>query len=496
MKILGIQILMQNKKEPNDSFRSLEELFRTITVLPKAKDWPSSILADKLEEHIVFLKSFGNETSGISDVSEERLQKLQKLLDSFFSDKRHKIQIIIESNINNLIKILYNSNKLFVEGKSLSDPENFSNLEILIHHIDKPLYPKIIKVLMMIYLSNSVHDLRLFNEIEHINEKLPPDSKEFISNINLYSDETEVLNNLRLIDSRNYLSNLIQIGIKEDYIHTLYFSEFFTKWIFSLKRFDTETIYQNSTLIKLLPVDHCKILFARTIVYIKNNKGIDKAKQEIENIREQIFFNLEGDPTEKSYWTVINSTLFSIDYADALIEACRIMNIFLSRDIIKKFFDFMGNQDDSTTVERSNFWRPYCASKQFENIHIVLTNQQKRNLYENLKPNEQFQFNRHLISNLSSGINESPALIISFRNKTIVEFTNIGNATQVINSDSAIIKSVIDYGKVYNTKSLKIYSQKSIFTTYSGEGTIKHSSGWARKTKIFLSNHGIQDGNE
>ncbi|MBR5033261.1 MAG: hypothetical protein IKX70_06300 [Treponema sp.] len=481
-----------------ESFSALMDLTRTSTINLTDNRWPDEQFSKHWNDFIGYLKSFSDEENGLSDITDRKLELLQKLVDLFFKSEEKDINIIRNGNKKNISQILYAINRLEINKKPLSDESNLDNLILLLSKIPQEDYPRIAVPLLRFYLSSVNPEERLSPRIITIFSKLDPSKAIFEKDIQLYVNHQYIVDKLCQSGKGTILEEALRtIGVSERYLTTPYMRALFYIWFFSLKKFTYDLLEKNKTNIHECTSDEKKLLFAKIIVSTFNKDLVQDKDTFIRKVDENYFPTPKIDKTEEEYWSLINSELQS-DKNVALLKSAHSLyiNIF-TRFIITQFFDSLSDiAGDRNGQVRANYWRRYGSSDSFVDIKIVVNSWQKRRVYEGLTPSERSIFAKHIIINQSEGYTEVPVFIMIFKSKTVVVFLQTGHSAQVFNSDNAIIQNILKSPYVYSSKELTIYTTGTVYESREGQGRVIQSGSWQFYFSLFLSRNGIHQGKE
>ncbi|MBR6198721.1 MAG: hypothetical protein IKQ61_00505 [Spirochaetales bacterium] len=479
------------------TFDTLMNMERDITLAFNQQPWPSESLDEIVNSAIESIRRFcGDSYDDYTNLSSDKIQQLQKMLDVFFADNHHNIKLITGGNRRNICRILYNQEKLYVNNIKLSDKANIENLILLINATDKTLHPLIAKVVMMLYLNIGFTNEQFRLCVQNVYSDIDKENKSYIHNIDLYLNSDKLISILNSVSPGEYHRTLEAIGIRREFIECRYFRKMFFDWLFTITQNYISVLKTNVDLIRKCTLDELKLLFAKAIMSLYDS-GKFFTETDINNIDSMINQNDDTDKSDENYWKITNISLNTNANRELLKNAYRIIKALFSQLLLNTFFDFLG-EGSSISRERSEFWRPYCFSAQLINIKLCLNNSQRRLVHKKLSwKNWQIFIKNHLIENDSDGINESPVLLLVFTTKTIAEFTLVGNATQVYDTNNPKIHRLVNSNHIYSAKDFKFYGQEDSLAFYSadGVGRIIHNGDWMYMTSSFLQRNHILPGN-
>ncbi len=479
-----------------ESFSALMNLSRTATNSFSQNQWPDKNLDKKWSDLISYLYSFGDEENNLSEITDRKLEQLQKRVDLFFASENHDISIIRLGSPKNIPQIIYSITKIMVNKRPLSDKENWDNLLLFIQNIPKEDYEKIAVPLMKYYLSSDNPETELTPVVRSIFSTFEPSMSVYEKDMNLYVDSNYIATKLMQAEKRMTLNETLKdIGVSEKYMTTVYMKSLFFIWFFTLNLYTIELLQQNKSSIDECTSDEKKLLFAAVIVSTFNQNVIPKAEKD-DFIRrvDKDFFPTSYDKTEKQYWTIVNSKLETVLNKKKLDAAHKYYTTIFTRFIITRFFDSLGSvAKDYNGQARAEYWRRYGNSDAFVDIKLVLNNYQKRLVLSGLVQNEKQIFTKHIITNYSDGNNESPLFVMIFETKIIAVFLETGNAAQVFDSENPAIKKLLNSSHVSTVKEFKIFGVEdgTIRNRYDGQGRVIQNGDWQYYLDEFLEDNGI-----
>lgn len=481
-----------------ESFSALMDLSRTATINLTDNQWPDKSFDKKWNSFIDYLKSFSDEENGLAEITDRKLQLLQKLLDLFFASEEKDISIIRSGSKKNIPQILYSLNRLIVDDKPLSDRDNLSNFILFLNKIPESDYPKIAVPLLKYYLRSTKPEEELNPVIVSVFSKFNSSHAVYEKDINLYIDYDHITSKLRQSLKGSTLGEvLIKIGVSERYITTTYMKSLFFVWFFSQSHFDQELLSKNKTSIDECTSDEKKLLLASIINSTYQRSSISDKDTFIRNVDETYFPTPTIDKTEDEYWSLVTPHLDTDNNNNLLRNAHRYyVNIF-TRFIITKFFDSLSDiASDRNGQARANYWRRYGTSDAFVDIKLVINSWQRRRVFAGLTPSEARKFSKHVIENSSDAMSESPVFIIVFETKTVAIFLQTGHSAQVFNTDNPTIRNLLHSSYVYSSKAFSIYTSGSLYNNYDGQGRVIQNGYWQYNFTHFLSRNGITQGKE
>lgn len=481
-----------------ESFSALMNLERTSTIFLTSKKWPSEKTENRWTKFISYLNSLSLEDASYENISTKKLELLQKLLDSFYEDKGHDINIIIRVGKRILPQMISAIPKLKVNNISIAQFENEQYLLLLFNNIPELYFRSIAIPLMKYYLNSGNQTQSLKDFIRHVYSSLNKHDPAYISNIEIFLSEQKLCNSLKNLKAQNYSEALSKLQIAENFKTSLYFKLRFFYWIFSLKAYSYNLIKENYSDIKNCTEDEKKLLLARIIVAAHESGRGSESDDFIKKIDADFFYKDGIDKTEDEYWILLGDE-YKNDTTQKLLNKAHTyyVNIF-TRFIITKFYDSLGEiASDRSGQARAEFWRKYGTSDSFVDIKLVLNNWQRRRVFAGLTPNEIKIFNKHCIRCDNEGLTESAVFVIIFNSKIIVDYAQNAHSGQVFNSDNPYITNLIHRYSVANSKEFNYFKTGSIFDNPWGEGRIIHRGYyWQSKTGRMLSRNNIYPGNE
>ena len=481
-----------------ESFSALMNLERTSTLFLTTKKWPSEKTETRWTKFISYLNSLSLEDTSYENISTKKLELLQKLLDSFYADTEHDINIILRVGKRILPQMISAIPKLKVNNISICESENEQYLLLLFNNIPKPYFRSIAIPLMKYYLNSGNRAQVLIDFIRLVYSTLQKNDAAYISNIELFLSEQELCNRLKNLKAQNYSEALSKLQIPEKYKTSLYFKLYFFYWIFSLRAYSYNLIKDNYTDIKNCTEDEKKLLLARIIVAAHESGRGSESDDFIKKIDTDFFYKDGIDKTEEEYWILLGDE-YKNDANQRLLNKAHTyyVNIF-TRFIITKFYDSLGEiASDRSGQARAEFWRKYGTSDAFVDIKLVLNNWQRRKVFAGLTSNEIRIFNKHCIRCDNEGYTESAVFVIIFTSKIIVDYVQNGHSGQVFNSDNTYINNLLHRYSVANSKEFNYFTSGSIFNNPWGEGRIIHRGYyWQSETGRMLSRNNIYPGNE
>ena len=185
-----------------ESFSALMNLSRTATNSFSQNQWPDKNLDKKWSDLISYLYSFGDEENNLSEITDRKLEQLQKRVDLFFASENHDISIIRLGSPKNIPQIIYSITKIMVNKRPLSDKENLDNLLLFIQNIPKEDYEKIAVPLMKYYLSSDNPETELTPIIRSIFSTFEPSMSVYEKDMNLYVDSNYIATKLMQAEKR------------------------------------------------------------------------------------------------------------------------------------------------------------------------------------------------------------------------------------------------------------------------------------------------------
>ncbi len=481
-----------------ESFSALMKLSRTSTNNLIDNRWPDESFEKKWYSFIEYLKSFNDSDKSLAEITEKKLEVLQKLLDLFFISRDKNIDIIRNKSKKNIPQILYSINRLKVNGKPFSDIENHVFFIKFIKKIPTEDFPSIAVPIMKYYLNTKKQDKDLKNFIINIFSTFDSSVPIYERDLNLYIDKEYINNKIHQEKNGTTLNEcLLNIGVSSRYLSTLYMRALFFNWFFKLSKYSFEILQKNKTSIDECTSDEKKLLFASIINNTFKKNTISDKDSFIRRVDESFFPTPKIDKTESEYWTLVTDSLESEKTQILLKNAHRYyVNIF-TRFIITKFFDSLSDiASDRNGQVRANYWRKYGTSDAFIDIKLVINNWQKRKVYEGLTSSEIQKFSKHIIRNCCEGYSESPVFIIIFTTKIVAIFLQTGHSAQVFNTDNIRIRSLLNQSYVDTSKMFSIYTTGSLYNNYEDEGRVIQNGSWQYSFTNFLSRNGIVQGKE
>ena len=481
-----------------ESFSALMNLSRTETNNLIDNRWPDEAFEKKWNSFIDYLKSFNDEENSIAEITDKKLQLLQKLLDLFFASPDQNIDIIRNGSKKNIPQILYSINRLEVNGKPFSDIENHDSFIMFLTKIPNADFPKIAVPLMKYYLGSIKPDKDLKTAISTIFSTFNSSLSVYERDINLYIDSEYMDNKLHQEKKGTTLNEvLLNIGVSNRYISTPYMRSLFFSWFFELSKYNYELLQKNKTSIDECTSDEKKLLFASIINNTFTRNSNTDRDTFIRKVDEEFFPTPKIDKTESEYWSLVTAALDTEKTQRLLNNAHRFyVNIF-TRFIITKFFDSLSDiASDRNGQARANYWRRYGTSEAFVDIKIVINSWQKRRVFAGLTSSEMQKFSKHVIQNSSEGQSESPVFIIVFKTKIVAIFLQTGHSAQVFNSDNTTIRNLIHRSYVDTSKDFSIYTTGSLYNNYDGQGRVIQNGYWQYNFTYFLQRNGIIQGKE
>ena len=482
------------------SFSALMNLSRTSTINLTYNPWPDKDFNKNWYDFINYLNSFSDEEKTLSDITDKKLELLQKLINLFFQSEKNDISIITRSNKKNIPQILHSVSRLFVNGNPLSDKENLNNLISFLTKIPTSDYPRIAIPLMKFYLRSKNPEEELRPIVVAVFSTLTPSLSAYEKDLNLYINTSYLFNKLKLIRQRKTFEDVLkEIGISQRYINTPYMKSLFFSWFFNLNFYDYELLHNNQLGINECTSDEKKLVFAKIITSTFSNNLITDKDTFIRQIDEEYFPTPQIDKTEPQYWTLVNSDLEDEKNIELLKDAHKYYNNIFTRFIITRFFDSLSDiASDSNGIARANYWRKYGTSDSFVDIKLVVNKRQRRHILAGLVQKEINIISKHIIFNYTDSDAESPLFIIIFTTKTIVVFLQINNAAQVFDSDNPLIKRLLNSHGVSSYVDFKLFKRKDgiLDLQYGEQGRVVQHRDWQYKFTRFLARHGINQGNE
>lgn len=481
-----------------ESFSALMDLSRTATINLTDNQWPDKNFDKKWNSFIDYLKSFSDEENGLAEITDRKLQLLQKLLDLFFASEEKDISIIRSGSKKNIPQILYSLNRLVVDDKPLSDRENLTNFILLLNKIPESDYIKIAVPLLKYYLRSTKPEEELNPIIVKVFSTFNSSLAVYEKDIDLYVNYDHLASKLRQSVKGTTLDEvLVRVGVSERYVTTTYMKSLFFLWFFSQSHYDQELLEKNKTNIDECTSDEKKLLLASIINSTYLRSSISDKDIFIRTTDEKYFPTPTIDKTEDEYWTLVTSDLDTQNNINLLHSAHKYyVNIF-TRFIITKFFDSLSDiASDRNGQARANYWRRYGTSDAFEDIKLVINSWQRRRVFAGLTSSEAKKFSKHVIVNSSDGYSESPVFIIVFKTKTVAIFLQTGHSAQVFNTDNPTIRNILHSSYVYSSKALSIYTAGSLYNSYDRQGRVIQNGYWQYNFTHFLSRNGITQGKE
>lgn len=481
-----------------EAFTALMKLSRTGTNNLIVNRWPDEAFERKWTSFIDYLKSFNDEQNSISEITDKKLQLLQKLLEAFISSPDKDIEIIRNTGKKNIPRIIYAIDRLQIGGKPFSDKKNHDYLIMFLNKIPATDYQKIAVPLLKFYLGTINPDNELKPIISTVFSSFDSSIPVYEKDINLYIDYEYIVSKIQQEKKATTLDEvLLNVGVSNRYISTIYMRSLFFKWFSILNRYNIELLQKNKTSLEECTSDEKKIVFASIInTTFARNSNTDKDML-IRQIDETFFPTPKIDKTEIEYWSLVTPILDNEKNQRLLKKAHRHYANIFTRFIITKFFDSLSDiASDRNGQVRANYWRSYGSSEDFVDIKIVINSWQRRKVFSGLTPSEITKFSKHIIRNTSEGISESPVFVIVFKTKTVAVFLQTGHSAQVFNSDNPAITNLIHKSYVDSAKDFSIYTSGSVYNNYNGQGRVIQNGYWQYNFFQFLSKYGIRPGKE
>ena len=168
------------------SVQNLQDLSRLVTLTFTNNSWPSDALKDKLNQCIANLESFADESTRYTNISGQKLQRIQTLIDQFYTN--HDSSIFANGGKNIFRYIIHSLSRLIVNNLPLSDHQNIDNLIILLENFPSSTYPDIAEPIMKLLLSYIHPENKLKDIVCSIFNSLPTNSPFYEKDLNLYTD--------------------------------------------------------------------------------------------------------------------------------------------------------------------------------------------------------------------------------------------------------------------------------------------------------------------
>lgn len=474
------------------SIHNLQNLSRLVTLTFTNASWPSDTLKEKLDQSITNLESFADDSTRYTNISEQKLQRIQSLIDQFYVNQ--DISIFTNGGKNIFRYIIHSLSKIIVNKLPLTDTKNIDNLVILLESFPVSTYPDIAEPIMKLFLSNIQIKDNFKDIISTVFNSLPKNSQFYEENLELYTDKRYIKNRLSEEFSASALTTaLVRIGVSHRYLNTPYMSSLFFSWFIHFSQYPEKLINQNISNIENCTNDEKKILFAKIIVSTFENSTIENKDIFIKQLDKVIFPTQNLDKTEVSYWQVKDE--FS-EFKPLLTKAHILYKAIFARFIITQFFDVLYESSaDYNGRARANYWRQYSSSSSFQDIRLVMNTAQRALIDKKLQPDERKIFDAHTIYSLKNTQTEPPAFVIIFKQKVVVEFLKTGHAAQIYNPDNHIVQYLLKNKYIDSSTSLKLYTFGSVYNSDDGEGRVIHNGySWPAYLMQFLKQNGIHKG--
>lgn len=474
------------------SIHNLQDLSRLVTLTFTNTSWPSKELKEKLDRCITNLENFADESTRYTNISEHKLQRIQSIINQFYTD--YDVSIFANGGKNIFRYIIHSLSRLIVNNLPLSDHQNIDNLIILLENFPSSTYPDIAEPIMKLLLSYIHPENKLKDIVCSIFNSLPTNSPFYEKDLNLYTDRRYIKNILSKEFSASALTTaLARIGVSHRYLNTPYMNSLFFSWFIHLSQYSERLINQNKSNIENCTNDEKKIVFAKIIVNTFEISTIKDKDTFIKEVDKVIFPTQNLDKTEVSYWQVKEE--FS-EFKPLLTKAHILYKAIFARFIITQFFDVLYESSaDYNGRARANYWRQYSSSTSFRDIKLVMNREQSTLIYKSLKPDERKIFAAHTIISLKNTQTEPPAFVIIFQQKVVVEFLKTGHAAQIYNPDNHIVQYLLKSKYIDSSTELKLYTFDSVYSSADGQGRVLHHGyNWPINLMSFLTKNGIHTG--
>lgn len=474
------------------SVQNLQDLSRLVTLTFTNNSWPSDALKDKLNQCIANLESFADESTRYTNISGQKLQRIQTLIDQFYTN--HDSSIFANGGKNIFRYIIHSLSKLIVNKLPLADYKNIDNLVILLESFPVSTYSDIAEPIMKLFLSNTQIKDNFKDIISTIFNSLSKNSQFYEEDLELYTDRRYIKNCLSKEFSASVLTTaLVRIGVSHRYLNTPYMNSLFFSWFIHFSQYSENFINQNKSNIENCTNDEKKIIFAKIIVSTFENNTTRDKDTFIKEVDKVIFPTQNLDKTEVSYWQVKDE--FS-EFKPLLTKAHILYKAIFARFIITQFFDVLYESSaDYNGRARANYWRQYSSSSSFRDIKLVMNREQSTLIYKSLKPDERKIFAAHTIISLKNTQTEPPAFVIIFQQKVVVEFLKTGHAAQIYNPDNHIVQYLLKSKYIDSSTELKLYTFDSVYSSADGQGRVLHHGyNWPINLMSFLTKNGIHTG--
>ena len=280
--------------------------------------------------------------------------------------------------------------------------------------------------------------------------------------------------------SSNNIAHFLNIGLY--FKNTRFYNELLISFTLYIKRKGSLIFYYKEIESLLLEIKNktvAKKIIPIIVEYVEAINHLEY-REDIINFS----YDMIGDPNTNVYWTEI----IEGDHAEIqlLVKAQRIIKKWLTNKFLTVFFN---NLSGSTDDDRREYWLKYVdyvvdfkvlASRKNYNDLLLLMNSLN---------------SKYVKSKVSTVTNNSKYIfILKFKNKTIIEFSYIGNSALIYNNDDRFCPSLnrkhYDYNdfKMSNDDPMIFRRTGDHISHLKGTGRLFHIQGWEIFMDYWINN--------